>query len=114
MTLEQFPIVLGVLVALIGLGLVLDARLPDYILVRKERRRRPRTERDLKGELLVGVGLFFMAAALIGRDTWRFGTLCVIIGSALIIGGAWRNQAFIREGIFFRGPKRRGKGGVGG
>ena len=25
--------------------------------------------------------------------------------------GAWRNQAFIREMIFFRGPKRRGKGG---
>jgi hypothetical protein len=52
-----------------------------------------------------------MAAALIGRDTWRWGTIAVIAGSALLIIGAIMNRAYLKEVLLFRGAARRGQSG---
>ena len=109
MRLEQIPLFLGVLVAILGLGLVLDAQLPEGFSQSRERRRRERTERNRFGETLVGLGVIAMAAALIGRDTWRFGTLSVLAGVVLLGAGAWLNRAYLREVLTFRGPARRGE-----
>lgn len=107
MRLEHLPIILGVLVALLGVGFILDAWLPDRFMPARERRRRARTERNRHGEFLVGLGTFGMAAALLGRDTWRFGTLSVLLGTLLLAVGAWMNRDYLREVVTFRGPARR-------
>jgi hypothetical protein len=109
MRLEQVPLFIGVIVAILGLGLVLDAQLPEGFSQSRERRRRERAERDRPGETLVGLGIMGMAAALIGRDTWRFGTLAVLGGAVLLGIGAWRNREYLRELFLFRGPARRGE-----
>ena len=109
MRLEQIPLFFGVVVAILGLGLVLDAQLPEAVSQSRERRRRERTERNRGGETLVGLGIIAMAAALIGRDTWRFGTLSVMIGVVLLGFGAWLNRDYLRELFLFRGAARRGE-----
>ncbi len=81
MRLEQVPLFIGVIVAILGLGLVLDAQLPEGFSQSRERRRRERTERNRPGETLMGLGVIAMAAALIGSDEWRFGTLAVLAGA---------------------------------
>jgi len=105
---ETIPLILGILVALIGVGLIADAWLPEKVLYRSERRRRARAERHLGGEAAIGFGVLCMAAALIGRDTWRFGTVAVIAGALLLVIGAWLNGQFLRERITNRGALRRG------
>lgn len=109
MRLEQIPLFIGVVVAIIGLGLVLDAQLPEGFAPSRERRRRERTERHRGGETLVGLGVMAVAAALIGRDTWRFGTVSVLVGVVLLSAGAWLNRDYLREIFLFRGPARRGE-----
>jgi hypothetical protein len=104
---ETIPLILGVIVALIGVGLILDAQLPDYTIVRRDRRRRHRVERSRSGEMLVGLAMLGFAAALIGRDTWRYRILAVIIGVLCLIFGTIANRAFIRDAIVNRGPLRR-------
>ena len=108
MRLEQFPLVLGVLVALLGLVLLGDALVADRgTPPLAERRRRVRAERDRVGEALAGLGLLCLAAALAGRDTWRFGNVAVIAGTVLLVIGAALNHRFLRELFLFRGPARR-------
>jgi len=109
MRLEQIPLFIGVVVAILGLGLVLDAQLPEGFSPSRERRRRERTERHRGGETLVGLGIIAMAAALIGRDTWRFGTVSVIIGVSMLAIGAWLNREYLKENVLFRGAARRGE-----
>jgi len=109
MRLEQLPLFIGVIVAILGLGLVLDAQLPEGFSQSRERRRRARTERNRPGETLMGLGVIAMAAALIGRDAWRFGTLAVLAGVVLLGTGAWLNRAYLREFFLFRGASRRGE-----
>ena len=109
MHLEQIPLFFGVVVAILGLGLVLDAQLPEGFSQSRERRRRERTERNRSGETLVGLGVLAMAAALIGRDTWRYGTLSVLAGAVLLGLGAWLNREYLREMFAFRGAARRGE-----
>ena len=109
MRLEQIPLFLGVLVAILGLGMVLDAQLPDGMVPSRERRRRERAERHRGGQTLVGLGIFAVAAALIGRDTWRFGTVSVLAGVVLLAAGGWLNRVYLRELFTFRGPARRGE-----
>jgi len=104
---ETIPLILGVLVGLMGVGLMLDAQLPDYTVVKRERRRRKRVERSRGGELLTGLAMLAFAAALIGRDTWRYRILAVIVGTVLLVFGTIANRAFIREAIVNRGPLRR-------
>src|SRR3954464_1597367 len=110
MRLEQFPIVLGVLVALIGLTIALDAWQAGGVAPLRERRRRPRGVPHKAGQTLVGLGTLCMAAALIGRDTWRWGTISVLAGSALLIIGAIMNRQYLKEVLLFRGAARRGEG----
>src|SRR5687768_5034528 len=110
MRLEYIPIILGALVALMGLGFIADALMADDGAPSTERRRRMRTERNRAGQAIVGLGILCMAAALIGRDTWRYGTIAVLAGAVLLLVGGIMNAKFIKEAVTFRGPARRGDG----
>ncbi len=110
MRLEQFPIILGIVVALIGLTLALDAWQTGGIAPFRERRRRTRALPHKAGQTLVAVGTLCMAGALIGRDTWRYATISVLVGSALLVVGAIMNRVYLKEVVFFRGAARRGQG----
>jgi len=110
MKLEQFPILLGVLVALGGLTILLDAWQAGGVAPLRERRRRARAVPHKAGQSLVALGTLCMAAALIGRDTWRWGTISVLAGILLLLIGAFLNRAYLREVLLFRGAARRGVG----
>jgi hypothetical protein len=105
---ETIPLVLGCLVALLGVGVIADAWLPERVLYHSERRRRARAERNVGGETSIGLGVLCMAAALIGRDTWAYSTVAVIAGTVLLIFGAWLNRTYLRERISNRNELRRG------
>ena len=107
MHLETFPLIFGALLALIGVGLLFDAWTVDEIIVKRERRRRPRTERHRGGEAAVGFGVICMGAAFIGRDTWSYSIVVVIAGSVLLLYGTIRNRAFLGTLISNRGALRR-------
>jgi hypothetical protein len=104
---ETIPLIIGLLVGLLGVGLILDAQLPDYSEVKRERRRRRRIERSRGGEMLVGLAMLAFAAGLIGRDTWRYRIVAVIVGVVCLIFGAYANRSFIRDAIVNRGALRR-------
>ena len=108
MRVETIPVILGILVALVGVGLVADAWLPERVVRRSERRRSARAERHVGGEAAIGLGMICMAAALIGRDTWKYGTVAVIAGTVLFAVGAWLNRGYLKERITNRGALRRG------
>ena len=105
--LELIPLIVGAIVGLIGLGLVFDAWTPDDIIVKKERRRAPRIERSRKAEAMTGLGVLCMAGAFIGRDTWVYSVLAVIIGAVLLLFGLIGNWNYIGEILGNRGPMRR-------
>ncbi|HEY4735092.1 MAG: hypothetical protein ACJ79J_04540 [Gemmatimonadaceae bacterium] len=107
---EQLPILIGVLVALFGLTILLDAWQAGGVAPLRERRRRTRAVPNKGGQTLVALGILCMAAALIGRDTWRWGTIAVLTGIALLLVGAVMNRAYLREVLLFRGAARRGEG----
>lgn len=108
MRLEQLPLILATIVALLGIGLLGDAFVADRGgPPLAERRRRTRAERDRLGEGIVGLGTLCMAAALAGRDTWPYGNVAVIAGAILLVVGAALNHSFLRELLLFRGPARR-------
>jgi hypothetical protein len=107
MRIELVPIIVGVVVGLIGVGLLFDAWTPDEFIVRRDRRRSPRTERDRGGEGAVGIGVLCMAAAFIGRDTWRYSVVSVIAGTVLLLYGALRNRHYLGAAISNRGALRR-------
>jgi len=110
MKLEQFPILLGVLVALVGLTILLDAWQAGGVAPLRERRRRTRATPHKAGQTLVALGILCMSAALLGRDTWRWGTISVLAGTSLIVIGALMNRAYLKEVLLFRGAARRGEG----
>lgn len=112
MRLEQFPLLLGVLVALVGLTILLDAWQAGGVTPLRERRRRTRATPHKAGQTLIALGIFCMSASLLGRDTWRWGTVSVLAGSTLIVIGALMNRAYLREVLLFRGAARRGQGEV--
>jgi len=107
MRIEAIPLVIGVVVALIGLALVFDAWTPDDIVVKRERRRRPRLERSRGGEAAIGLGMLGMAAAFLGRDTWKYSVIAVIVGIVLLFYGALRNRHYFAQAISNRGSTRR-------
>jgi hypothetical protein len=107
MRLEQVPVVLGLLVVLLGGLLIWDAMRPEAMRAGSERRRRRRAPVDKSGELLVAGGAFCEGAALIGRDTWRWGTVMVIAGAVMLLAGGLLNRAYLREMLLFRGAARR-------
>ena len=104
---EMIPLILGVVVALIGLAILADAWLPEEMTHRSERRRQERTERSIGGEAAIGLAVLCMAAALLGRDTWRYGTVAIIAGSLLFLIGAVKNRRYLRDRIVNRGALRR-------
>ena len=104
----MIPLILGVLVALVGLAILADAWLPEEMPFRTERRRRERQERSQPGEAAIGVGVLCMAGALIGRDTWAYSIVAVIVGTALFVVGAFMNRSFLKDRITNRGALRRG------
>jgi hypothetical protein len=108
---EIIPLILGVLAALIGVGLLADAWIPENVTGFRERRRTERIERSLGGEAAIGLGILCMAAALIGRDTWDYVTVAVISGTVLLVIGSWMNRKFLRDRIVNRGALRRGEVG---
>ena len=108
MRVETIPLILGILVALIGLAILADAWIPEEMKFRSERRRQVRTERSISGEACIGLAVLCMAAALIGRDSWRYGTVAVIAGSVLFLIGVVQNRKFLRDRIVNRGALRRG------
>ena len=103
---EYIPLIFGIIVGLLGVGLILDSRMPDRAVTR-ERRRRKRVERSRGGELAVGLGMLAFGAAMIGRDTWSYRIVAVIVGVVLLLWGALANRRFIRELIVNRGALRR-------
>jgi xanthine/uracil permease len=111
MKLEQFPIILGIVVALIGLTMALDAWQAGGIAPFRERRRRTRAVPHKAGQTLVAVGTVCMGIALTGRDTWRYTNITVLLGIALLVTGAIMNRVYLKEVLLFRGAARRGQGG---
>ena len=112
MRLEHIPVLVGILLALIGVALLADAFVQDGTLVATERRRRPRTPRHAGGEAAIGVGILLIAASMIGQDAWRYGTLAVLVGAGTILVGAVLNRGFIRDAVMNRGAARRSEGGI--
>jgi hypothetical protein len=110
MRLEQLPILIGVLIALLGLTILLDAWQAGGVAPLRERRRRARAVPNKAGQSLVALGTLCMAAALIGRDTWRWGTIAVLAGITLLLIGAVLNRTYLKEVLLFRGAARRGQG----
>ena len=110
MKVEQFPLLLGILMALVGLTILLDAWQAGGVAPLRERRRRTRAVPNKGGQTLVALGTMCMAAALLGRDTWRYGTISVLAGTALLVIGAIMNRAYLKEVLLFRGAARRGEG----
>ena len=112
MRLETLPLIAAVVVALVGVALIVDAKLPDYSVLPLERRRAPRIGRHRGGEGLVGVGILALAAALAGRDGWRYSILAAMIGAALVLWGALLNRRFLVAMVSHRGALRRREPGV--
>ena len=56
---------------------------------------------------MVALGTASMGAALIGRDSWRWGTVAVFAGVVLLIAGAVANRQLLKEMLLFRGAARR-------
>lgn len=111
MAVETIPLILGAIVGLIGIGLLFDAWTPDDIIVKRERRRRQRAERSRAGETWIGLGVLAMAAAFIGRDTWKYSVVAVMVGTALMLLGTMLNWRYFSERVSNRGAlRRRGAG----
>lgn len=108
MRVETIPLIIGVIVALVGLAILADAWLPEDMAFGTDRRRQERTERSIGGEACLGLAVLCFAAAIIGRDTWRYGTVAVLLGSVLFVFGAFANRHFLRDRIVNRGALRRG------
>jgi hypothetical protein len=108
---ELIPLIVGGLLGLLGLGLLADAWIPEDAAPFRERRRRPRTERSLGGEAMIGLGVLCMAAAVISRDTWDYVNVAVIVGGVLLLIGAWMNRRYLRDRVVNRGALRRGDEG---
>jgi hypothetical protein len=96
MRLEHIPLILGVLIGLAGLAIVLDAVVPDGTLLAAERRRRARPPRSTRAELAFGIGTLLLAAALIGRDTWRWTTVAVLGALIAIVVGLALDRRYVR------------------
>ena len=56
---------------------------------------------------MVGLGVLCMAGAFLGRDTWVYSVLAVIVGSLLMLFGAIANRHYLGELVGNRGPLRR-------
>jgi hypothetical protein len=108
---ELIPLIVGALLGLLGLGLLADAWIPEDVAPFRERRRRPRTERSLGGEAMIGLGVLCLAAAIVSRDTWDYVNVAIIAGGVLLLIGVWRNRRYLRDRFVNRGALRRDEEG---
>jgi hypothetical protein len=111
MRIEILPLIVGGLLGLLGLGLLADAWIPENVAPFRERRRRPRTERSLGGEAMIGLGVLCLAAAIVSRDGWDYVNVAIIAGGVLLLIGAWMNRRYLRDRFVNRGALRRGEEG---
>ncbi len=105
---EMIPVIAGVVVALVGLAILADAWLPEELTQGNERRRTQRVERSTGGEACIGLAVLCVAAALFGRDTWKYSTVAMLAGSFLFVVGVFANRRYLKERIVNRGALRRG------
>lgn len=96
MKIETYPLIVGAIVAFVGLLLLFDAWTPDETVVPRERRQAPRPERSRGGETALGFGVLCLAAAILGRDSWRYSIVAAIAGSVLVLLGAVMNRRYVR------------------
>lgn len=105
MRLEHIPLVLGLLFVVAAVALVADAVLREQPLMVTDRRKRSRAPRHRGGQIAIGVGTLFVAAALFGRDGWRYGTVAVMLGVVAFAVGVWLNWGYVKA--FMLGPDGR-------
>ena len=105
MRLEHIPLILGLLFVVAGVALIADALLREQPLMVTDRRKRARAPRHRGGQVAIGVGTLSVAAALFGRDGWRYGTLAVMLGVIAFGVGVWLNWGYVRD--FMLGPNAR-------
>ena len=107
MRLEYIPIVFGTVFGLVAGLMLYDAFGPEAGRPFRERRRRQRAELNVRGEAIAALGLLCLAAALFGGERWRWTTVAVLAGTALVTVGAVLNRGYLREMLLFRGAARR-------
>jgi hypothetical protein len=95
MRLEHLPILLGLLFVAAGLAILADALLREEPRAGSDRRKRLRAPRHRGGQAAIGVGILFVAAALFGRDAWRYGTVAVLLGVVAVGIGVYLNWGYI-------------------
>ncbi|MGQ0714185.1 MAG: hypothetical protein ACT4PJ_10680 [Gemmatimonadaceae bacterium] len=105
MRLEHLPIILGLLFVAAGIALIADALLREEPLMVRDRRTRERAPRHRGGQAAIGLGAIFVAAALIGRDDWRYGTVAVLLGVVAFGIGVYLNWRYVVD--FMLGPEDR-------
>jgi len=106
MRLETIPLILGGLFGLIGLVLLADAVIADGSFAPTERRQRARAQRNLWGEAILGVGILAVAAALIGRDVWRYTTVAMLAALVLCVLGLALNWRYVGSMLSGRSSAR--------
>lgn len=111
MKVETVPLLLGIIVFLIAAAIIADAIVADDSSILGERRSRSRPERSKPGQIVFGAGMVCVAAALIGRDQWRFTTLAIAVAVVLVVIGVGLNVRYIRGSllgpVLGRSAKRR-------
>jgi hypothetical protein len=105
MRLEHIPLILGLLFVVAGVALIADALLREQPLMVTDRRKRSRAPRHRGGQVAIAVGTLSVAAALFGRDGWRYGTVAVLLGVVAFGIGVWLNWGYVRD--FMLGPEAR-------
>src|SRR5687768_1090690 len=105
MRLEHIPLILGLLFVVAGAALIADALLREQPLMMADRRKRSRAPRHRGGQVAIGVGTLFVAAALFGRDGWRYGTVAMLLRVVAVAVGVWLNWGYVKD--FMLGPESR-------
>ena len=103
MRLEHIPLFFGLLFVVAGIALIADALLREQPLMMTDRRKRSRAPRHRGGQVAIGVGTLFVAAALFGRDGWRYGTVAVLLGVVAVATGVSLNWGYVKA--FMLGPE---------
>lgn len=95
MRIEVLPVLIGIVAVAIGLALIADAVIPDGTFISVERRRGDRAPRNQIGEGLLGAAIVALGAALIGRDSWPYTTLSVLLAVLLGAAGVAMNWRYL-------------------
>jgi hypothetical protein len=103
MRLEHIPLILGLVFVVAGVALIADALLREQPLMMTDRRKRERAPRHRGGQVAIGAGTLFVAAALFGRDGWRYGTVAVLLGVVAFAVGVYLNWGYVKA--FMLGPE---------